>query len=401
MWAIWLRVKLGVAAGKWHFVWASIGGVVETIVHWGYTMGMILREILALLEEIAPARYAETWDNVGLLIGDERQEVSKALLAIDYTPEVAAEAQREKCELVIAYHPPIFSPIKRLTAPDLIFDAARRGVAIYSPHTALDVAPGGTNDLLADILGLEDRTPLRLIEIKGREHKLSVFVPQEALEKVANALFDAGAGGIGRYTRCSFRSPGTGTFMGDESTNPTIGKPGVYEETPEIKLELLCPIGRVAQVIGALRKSHPYEEPAFDLVPLVAPAEGLGQGRIGHVTPTALSALLMRIKEDLSLSHLLVAGPTEGTISRAAVLAGAGREHLKDAIAQGAQLYLTGEIPHHDALVAAKAGVTVVATLHSNSERASLKRLRDRLGQGALGVSFLSSVADRDPFLVL
>lgn len=362
---------------------------------------MILREILALLEEFAPTRYAESWDNVGLLVGDAQQQVTKTLLAIDYTHEVDSEAQRHDCELVIAYHPPIFSPIKRLTAPDPIFDAIRRGVAIYSPHTALDVAPGGTNDLLADILGLQERRPLRFIEPKAREHKLTVFVPQDAIQKVADALFDAGAGGIGGYTRCSFRSPGTGTFMGDESTNPTIGQPGVYEETPEIKLEMLCPIARIPQVVAALRKSHPYEEPAFDLIPLIAPAEGLGQGRIGNLTPTSLPTLLSRIKQDLSLSHLLVAGPTEGTISRAAVLAGAGREHLKDAIAQGAQLYLTGEIPHHDALAAAKAGMTVVATLHSNSERAVLRGLRDRLGQAAPAVSFLCSAADRDPFFVL
>jgi dinuclear metal center YbgI/SA1388 family protein len=362
---------------------------------------MILRELLAHLEKIAPTRYAESWDNVGLLAGDPDQTITKAILAIDYTPDVAAEAREENCELVIAYHPPIFAPIKRLTAPDLLFDAVRRGVAIYSPHTALDIAPGGTNDLLADILGMQERQPLRLIEPKVREHKLTVFVPPDSLEKVANALFEAGAGGIGRYSRCSFRAAGTGTFMGDESTNPAIGQPGKYEETPEVKLETLCSLAKIEQVIAALRKAHPYEEPAFDLIPLAAPAEGIGQGRIGHVTPTALPALLARIKQDLSISHLLVAGPTEGTISRAAVLAGAGREHLKDAIAQGAQLYLTGEIPHHDALAAAKAGVTVVATLHSNSERASLNRLRDRLAQAAPSVSFMRSKADRDPFSVL
>ena len=362
---------------------------------------MKLRELVQILEEIAPTRYAEAWDNVGLLVGDLDQAVTRVLLAIDYTKEVAAEAEREECDGVIAYHPPIFAPIKRLNAPDLMFDAIRRGVAIYSPHTALDVAPGGTNDLLADILGLQERTPLRYVEVKAREHKLSTFVPPDSLEKVAAALFEAGAGGIGRYTRCSFRSAGTGTFMGDASTNPAIGKPGVFEETPEIKLEMLCPIARLPEVIAALRKSHPYEEPAFDLMPLAVPAQGIGQGRIGNLPATALSVLLKRIKQELSIEHLLVAGPTDGAISRAAVLAGAGREHLKDAIAQGAQLYLTGEIPHHDALAAAKAGMTVMATLHSNSERASLGRLADRLSQSAAGVGFIRSKVDRDPFLVL
>jgi dinuclear metal center YbgI/SA1388 family protein len=335
------------------------------------------------------------------------------MLAIDYTPQVAAEAQQAGCNLIIAYHPPIFSPVKRLLAGDVLYDALRQAVAIYSPHTALDVAEGGTNDLLADLLGLEDRQPLRFIESKAREHKFTTFVPPDALTRVADALFAAGAGGIGRYTRCSFRTPGTGTFMGDQTTNPAIGTPGVYEESPEIKLEMLCPIDRVSQVLAALRKSHPYEEPAFDLVHLAAPVEKLGQGRIGKLTtPPPLPTLLDRIKKGLGLNHLLVSPaisspPTFPSpqhpilIQKAAVLAGAGGEPLNHAIAQQAQLYLTGEIPHHDALAAAKAGVTVVATLHSNSERATLQRLRDRLTQSAPGVTFTLSTLDRDPFQIL
>jgi len=371
---------------------------------------MLLRQVIDALEDIAPTRYAESWDNVGLLAGDPQQEVTRALLAIDFTPAVAEEARAANADLIIAYHPPIFSPVKRLLAGDVLYDAIRQGVAIYSPHTALDVADGGTNDLLADLLGLEDRQPLRFIEPKAREHKFTTFVPPDALTRVADALFAAGAGGIGRYTRCSFRTPGTGTFMGDQTTNPAIGTPGVYEETPEIKLEMLCPIDRVPQVLAALRKSHPYEEPAFDLVHLAAPVEKLGQGRIGKLaTPTPLPELLDRIKKGLAINHLLVSpaslptspSPHPPTISKAAVLAGAGREHLKDAIAQNAQLYLTGEIPHHDALAAAKAGVTVVATLHSNSERATLKRLRDRLTEKAPALTCTLSTLDRDPFQIL
>jgi dinuclear metal center YbgI/SA1388 family protein len=363
---------------------------------------MILRDLLAEFEAIAPTAYAESWDNVGLLVGDPTQPITRALLAIDYTPEVAAEAAREKCELVIAYHPPIFAPVKRLTPPDVLYESIRRGVAIYSPHTALDVAEGGTNDLLADVLGLGDRQPLRLIEPKARAYKLTTFVPEASLETVAEALFDAGAGRIGNYTRCSFRTAGTGTFVGDETTNPTVGEPGKFERAPEVKLETLCPIDRVADILTALRHSHPYEEPAFDLIKLAAPLEKVGQGRIGVMPPTPVTELIDRIKRDLALERVLVAGPTaDATITRAAVLAGAGREHLKDAIAQGAKLYLTGEIPHHDALAAAKAGVTVVATLHSNSERATLRRLRDRLAEAAGGVNFLLSQLDRDPFAIL
>jgi dinuclear metal center YbgI/SA1388 family protein len=363
---------------------------------------MLLSDLLQILDEIAPTRLAESWDNVGLLAGDSAQPITRALLAIDYTPQVAAEAAEQRCELVIAYHPLIFNAVKRITAPSLLFDAIRRGVAIYSPHTALDVVDGGTNDLLADVLGLQDRQPLRLIEPTARSYKLVTFVREAEAERVASALFDAGAGRIGQYTRCSFRSAGTGTFMGDESTNPTVGEKCVYEQAPELKIETVCPISRLSEILAALRASHPYEEPAFDLIQLAAPPEKIGQGRIGTLASTPLDDLIQRIKRELGLAHMLLAKANDtAPIIRAACLAGAGREHLKDAIAQKAQLYLTGEIPHHDALAAAGTGVTVVATLHSNSERPVLKRLGQKLSATAPDVSFHLSAADRDPFQIV
>src|SRR3954470_14818308 len=165
---------------------------------------MQLTNVIEAMEQIAPTRYAEVWDNVGLLVGDAKQDVKVAMLTIDYTPEVACEAAGAQCDAIIAYHPPIFDPIKRVTAPGAVFDAIRRGVAIYSPHTALDVAEGGTNDMLADAIGIgaADRAPLRVIETKDSQHKLVTFVPAEALEKVSAALFAAGAGRIGEYSQC-------------------------------------------------------------------------------------------------------------------------------------------------------------------------------------------------------
>jgi len=367
---------------------------------------MLLSEILAALESIAATRLAEPWDNVGLLAGDPAQSVSRALLCIDYTEPVAAEAAAEGCDLVIAYHPPLFSAVKRITAASessLLFDAVRRGVAIYSPHTALDVADGGTNDTLADVLGItpESRTPLRVADAKASQYKLVTFVPEDALERVAQALFEAGAGRIGDYTQCSFRHPGTGTFKGDPSTNPAVGRPGRYEHAVEFRLETVLPISRLQPALAALYDAHPYEEPAFDLVRLAAAPEKTGQGRIGNLpSPTQREELFDRVKQGLNLSHLLIAGPQRGAVMRCAVLAGAGREHLSDAISQKAELYLTGEIPHHDAVRAAGAGVTVVATLHSNSERATLKRLADRLAEKLPSLSTHLSRADHDPFTI-
>jgi dinuclear metal center YbgI/SA1388 family protein len=362
---------------------------------------MRLNDLLCVLSDIAPLSLAESWDNVGLLVGDPDQDVSRCLLTIDYTPQVAAEARGLGCDFIVAYHPPVFEGLKRITAPSPIFAAIRAGVAIYSPHTALDVADGGTNDLLAEMLGLQDVTPLRLVETKARDYKLVTFVPEAHADKVATALFDAGAGRIGNYTCCSFRSPGTGTFFGDESTNPTVGEKGKLERSAEQKIETVLPIARLSQALKALYASHPYEEPAFDLVQLAAPPSKAGQGRVGTLPrPTDRAELFARIKTGLGLSHLLIAGPTDGKVHRCAVLAGAGREHLSDALAQNADLYLTGEIPHHDALRAAAAGMTVVATLHSNTERASLKRLADRITAKLPTLPVHLSKQDRDPFTI-
>jgi dinuclear metal center YbgI/SA1388 family protein len=361
---------------------------------------MKLSEIIEALEAIAPTRNAEGWDNVGLLAGDPQQDVARAMLTIDYTNEVAAEAQGAKSDLIIAYHPPIFSAIKRLTSGSLVFDAIRRGVAIYSPHTAWDVALGGTNDFLADVMGMAERSPLRVAEVKGTQCKLVTFVPEEQVEQVAQALFDAGAGRIGKYSSCSFRTEGTGTFFGENGTHPAVGSSGKLETAREIRLEVVVPNSAIDAVIRALRSSHPYEEPAFDLNVLAPLPSDVGQGRIGTIEPISRSELVERIKRGLGLEHVLVAGPTEGEARTLACGAGACGDLLNDAIARKVDFYLTGEMRHHDALRAAASGMTVVCTLHSNSERASLTRLRDRLMERVPGLVVQLSQADRDPFLV-
>ena len=361
---------------------------------------MQLSTIVKAIENIAPPSLAESWDNVGLLAGDPNQEISRILLTIDYSPAVAEEGRANKCDLVIAYHPPIFQPLKRVVAGSAVFEAIRRGVAIYSPHTALDVAEGGTNDMLADVLGLTDRRPLKCGEAKGTQFKLVVFVPIEAVEKVSRALFEAGAGRIGDYSSCSFRCAGTGTFFGEAGSAPAVGQSGRLEKVDEIRLETVVPIDGVDAVIRALRASHPYEEPAFDLNVLAAAADGKGQGRIGSIPPTARGELFDRIKRELGIGHLLIAGPVDGTITRAAVCAGSCGNMIDDAIGAKAELYLTGEIRHHDAVKAANAGLTVVCTLHSNSERAVLKRLAKRLGETPGMPGMIVSSADADPISI-
>jgi dinuclear metal center YbgI/SA1388 family protein len=364
---------------------------------------MRLQNILDDLEKIAPLSAAEPWDNVGLLVGDPNQQIHQIFLTIDYTQPVAEEAhgKGDRTLLIVAYHPPIFAPLKRLQSGSLIFDAIQRGIAIYSPHTALDAAPGGTNDMLADVLGLTDPTPLRIESAPSTNLKLITFVPPEKLDQLSQALFDAGAGRIGNYTSCSFRCEGTGTFFGTENTNPAVGQRGKLEQVTEIRLEAIVPISAVAPVVAALRKNHPYEEPAFDLVQLAADPTNGGQGRIGSLQNIDRKTLIDRIKQELSLTHVLVSGPTTGLVTRAAACPGSCGDLLDAAIAAGAQLYLTGEIRHHDALKAAAANMTVVCTLHSNSERAALKRLKAKLEKTPNIPPITISTTDRDPFVVL
>lgn len=361
---------------------------------------MKLKDLVDCLQTIAPTHLAEPWDNVGLLAGDPQQVLARAMLCIDYTREVAEEARAAQCDAVIAYHPPIFDPVKRVTAPGLIYDAIRRGVALYSPHTALDVADGGTNDMLADAIGLRERQPLRVAASHPMQYKLVTFVPAEALEKVSGALFEAGAGRIGEYAECSFRSEGTGTFFGRDGTNPAVGKAGRRESAPEIRLETVVSIRDTEKVLTALRTAHPYEEPAFDLVQLAAPPRAIGQGRIGTMPPVQRDDVFSRIKRALGTDRLLIAGPREGAITSAAACAGACGKMLDDALSRGVELYLTGEMRHHDALRAAEAGLTVVCALHSVSERAVLARVAERLRRDLPALQVQLSQRDRDPFYI-
>jgi dinuclear metal center YbgI/SA1388 family protein len=361
-------------------------------------MSSTVADLVEAMEAIAPSRLAAEWDNVGLLLGDPSSDVARVLLAIDCTRAVVAEATRERCGAIVSYHPPIFAPQKRFVAGSSAFEALRAGLAVFSPHTALDVADGGTNDVLADVLGIGARAPLRPILPRDSEYKLVTFVPPEHVEAVSRAVFAAGAGHIGNYSSCSFRAAGTGTFFGEAGANPAVGTAGRLEEAPELRLETIVPTARIARVVDALRAAHPYEEPAFDLVRLASAAKPVGFGRVGDVESATVRSLVERAKQALGASHVLVAGDLEAVVSRAAVCAGSGGDLVPDAIGSGAQLLLTGEVRHHDALRAVDAGLTVICARHSTSERVALAALQRRLSARLPGMSFVCSQEDREPF---
>lgn len=364
-------------------------------------------DVVAEIEKIAPPALAEPWDNVGLLVGEATAPTRRVLLTIDYTDDVAAEVRESKCDFVICYHPVIFDGIKRLTSSRntrLVFEAVRDGISIYCPHTALDAADGGTNDVLADTLSLQNRQALRYGDSPSTHYKLVTFVPPDAADRVADALFAAGAGSIGKignYTHCSFRSAGTGTFKGNEDSKPTVGKAGELERVAELRLEVLVDKQSAPRAIQALREAHPYEEVAFDLqvlAPLTVPAK---VGRVGQLpSPITLEMVANLLKRSIGLDHLLMAGNKDTMIKTVALCAGAGSELVKEVLKAKADLYITGELRHHSVLELLRAEVSVLCTLHTNSERLVLSRLADRLRTTLPGVEWIVSSRDRDPLRI-
>ncbi len=381
---------------------------------------MTVADLIAALESIAPARFAEPWDNVGLLLGDPASALrGPVLVALDLTDAVVQEAVSTRAGAIVAYHPPIFEPLKRLT-PDsahggALLRAAGEGVAILSPHTALDAAPGGLTDWLADLIsaGVQGnasaaRRPLvpSCPRDASQTHKIVVFVPVDppgTVEKVRDAMAHAGAGRIGAYSKCSFELRGEGTFLGGEGSIPTVGKRGRLERVHEIRLEMVCGEAMVSSVIAATRRSHPYEEPAIDLYELtVRPDPAAGAGRLLTFSrPTSSDEIAMRLRKQLGTPVHVTADTAGQPADRVAVVPGSGASLLDEAIAQGAGVFMTGEMKHHDVLAAIERRCGVVLLGHGESERPYLPILAQRLGSMCAGVSVAVAKADRPPLRTL
>jgi len=360
-------------------------------------------DVAAALGEIAPPAYAQAWDNVGLLTGDPSDPCGGILLCIDLRPGVLDEAERAGLNLLACYHPPIFKPIRRLTAEDpaplsLLWRAARLGCAIYSMHTALDAAAGGTNDVICQACGLTDVQPLDFARAAEAQCKIVVFVPPDDVDDVAEAMFAAGAGWIGQYHHCSFRLRGEGTFWGTEATSPHIGRAGRLERVDEIRLEAVCPRAAVPEVVQAIRAAHPYEEPAFDIYPLEPTPADAGMGRIGKLPRSiSVAALARKLKKTLGAGYTLVAGETSRKARTIAVVVGsAGKWALEQHRFLPADVLVTGELKHHDALAYVAQGKTVIALGHWASERPALRAVAEALTSKLPAVPVRISKADRD-----
>jgi dinuclear metal center YbgI/SA1388 family protein len=360
-----------------------------------------VQDVATFLDDFAPSALAAEWDNVGLLLGERDALVDRVMTCLTVTPESAGEAITAGARLIVTHHPIFFRGIKRLTDVNpegrMLLHLARAGVAVYSPHTAFDNTPGGINDLLSSRLGLTSVAPLRALE-PAAQYKLVVFVPDNDLSRVADALFAAGAGRIGQYRECSFRLPGTGTFFGSGATNPTVGQKGRREEVAEWRLEVICPSDKLSAVTAALRQAHSYEEPAFDVYLLKGlPGPG-GEGRIGVLpAPVTLGTLAERVRGTLGSGPVQVVGDLGKEIRTMAIAYGAAGEMLADSLRRRADVFLTGEMRFHDYLAAQAAGIGLVLPGHYATERLGAEELARQIGTRFQDVEAWASRRERDP----
>ena len=367
---------------------------------------MKTKELISAFDSFAPPYLANEWDNVGLLVGTPDWSSNKILLTIDLTEAVMKEAISLNTNTIVSYHPPIFNPLKSVTNRSfkerIVLDAILHKIAIYSPHTSLDVARGGVNDWIVEGIGVGD---VRAIQPFGNlppdeECKLVTFCPEDKVEELRLSLSSVGCGRIGQYEQCSFATTGTGTFIGNEGTNPTHGKAGELQRVIECKFEMVVSKNSLSLAIQALRQFHPYEEPALEVYELCErPRREMGVGRRIHLDkPVQLDELSRKLKKHLGIGYVRVA-PAAGKGNRIEVqtvglCAGAGGSVCELAIDDGCEVFITGEMTHHQVIAATARGCTVMLTGHTNSERGYLPKLKEQLATLLPEASITVSKAD-------
>jgi len=342
---------------------------------------MKISAVIQVLEEIAPPAYQETYDNAGLLTGNASWECTGMICTLDATEDVINEARQRNCNLVIAHHPIIFGGLKKITGRNYVeqtvITAIKNDVAIYAIHTNLDNVASGVNNRIADKLGLINRAILS--PKNNLLLKLYTFVPALHAEKIREAIFEAGAGNIGNYSECSFNSEGTGTFKGAPGTSPFVGSVGTRHAEPEVKIETIFPAYLQKKIVSALIKAHPYEEVAYDLVPLNNAHQQIGSGLTGELpVPVDETQFLTELKKVFGLSILKHTRLLGRPVQKIAVCGGAGSFLTPAAIAFGADLYLTSDIKYHE-FFDANDRLLLVDVGHWESEQFTIDLLFDIL----------------------
>lgn len=311
-----------------------------------------LSSIIQIIESIAPPALQESYDNSGLLVGRGDMEIRQALLCLDCTEEVIEEAIEKGCNLVIAHHPIVFSGLKRFNGANYVQRAVEKAIkndiALYACHTNIDnVLHNGVNQKIASKLGLKSG---KVLEPKqGVFFKLVTFVPNDHLNAVQNAIYEAGAGQIGNYTDCGFSGTGFGTFTPKEGANPFVGELNQRHTESETRLETIFPGYLRNSVLNALFAAHPYEEVAYDIIAVSQTSNQIGAGWIGEFEDgMPKSDFLSKLKTAFGLSVIKYTGSAKDTIKRVAICGGSGSFLIKLAMAAGADVYITGDVKYHE-----------------------------------------------------
>ncbi len=371
-------------------------------------MAAELKDILACLDAAWPFSWAVPEDRVGLQVGSPHRSVQRLLVALEVSPAVVAEAVELGAELLLTHHPLLYSPLKELREDrpggSLLAALLRAGLAAAACHTNLDLAPGGLNDYLADRLGLLEVEPLSQVS-QDPFLKLAVFVPVGYEDRVRAALFDEQVGVIGRYSHCSFAARGQGTYLPEAGARPFQGEVARLNRAEEVRLEVLLPESRLPGALARLRAAHPYEEVAYDLYPLKNPGPALGFGRLGRFPEPRdwpeVAALLKRL---FGVPAFRIWGRPPARVSRVAVLGGSGGDLIAVARERGAELYITGEVRHHQAVPGFGDGFCIAEVGHFASEAVFMPAWAEQVGQllaqRGLAVEVSAARREEPPFLI-
>lgn len=364
---------------------------------------MKIQDVFPVLEELAPLAYAESFDNVGLLVGDQKEELSGILVCHDALEEVIEEAISHKCNLIVCFHPILFAPIKKLTGKNYveraILKAIKNDIAIYAIHTALDNHKNGVNKIFCDALGLTNTKIL--IPKEKFIKKLEVYTVPENEVQLRNALFAAGAGRIGNYDNCSFSLTGTGTYQGDENSNPKIGKRGEFKMADEVKISVTFESHLEDPILQAMHDNHIYEEIAYELYELLNAHQNIGLGMIGELeTPLSESDFFQHVQKTMNAQGIRHSAFLNKEIKTVAVLGGSGAFAIKNAIQQGADVFLTADLKYHDYYQTEKK--MIVADIgHYESESYTKKYISDFLIKKLPNFAVVSSNVNTNPIKYL
>ncbi len=344
---------------------------------------MKIADITSFLESLAHPSLQENYDNAGLITGQSNWDCTGIICSLDATEEVVKEAIEKKCNLIVAHHPIIFGGLKKINGKNYvertIIAAIKNDIAIYAIHTNLDYVINGVNGKMASMLGLKNTSLLSTEENSLK--KIFSFAPVDKVEQVRYAIFEAGAGLIGNYSECSFNSEGTGTWKSGEGSNPYIGKVGEQHQEKEVKFEAVFPSFLETKIIAALKAAHPYEEVAYDVVPLANRHPEIGSGLIGELPETIQEQdFLSCLKQVFNLQVVRHTAFTNKPIKKIALCGGAGSFLVSKALAAGADAYITADMKYHEFFDAE--GRMLIADIgHYESEQFTINLLQEVLEQ--------------------